>query len=351
MVDELLVSTAEKVFANTCTFDAIEAAERDAWAPGVWAALAEVGLPWVSVPESAGGVGGSLADALAVLTLAGRFAAPVPLAETGVLAGWLLASAGLAVGEGPATVAPGWPADSLRLDDAGRLNGVLHGVPWARAAERIVVLVAGSGGSQVAVVNPAATAITTHPNLAGEPRDTVHLDNVVPESLAPSGLSEQDYRRRGALTRVALAAGALGKAGELSLRYTSERKQFGQAVRRFQLVQAHLVHTAQDAELVAMACAAATAAVEAGAGDFEIATARAVTAAATQSATRSAHQAHGAMGMTREYPLHHFTRRLWAWRTEFGDEQCWNGVVFAAARAADPDELWYLIANGSRPNR
>ena len=24
------------------------------------------------------------------------------------------------------------------------------------------------------------------------------------------------------------------------------------------------------------------------------------------------------MGMTQEYPLHHFSRRLWSWRKEYG---------------------------------
>ena len=33
-----------------------------------------------------------------------------------------------------------------------------------------------------------------------------------------------------------------------------------------------------------------------------------------------AHQVHGAMGFTYEHSLHHSTRRLWAWREEFGNE-------------------------------
>src|SRR5262249_32261361 len=108
-VDPLLLETAERAFADTCTTGAIQAAERDGWAPAVWDAIAGIGRPWIGVPENAGGAGGSIADAVAVLGVAGRYAAPVPLAETGLLAGWLRASAGLPIGTGPATVVPGRP--------------------------------------------------------------------------------------------------------------------------------------------------------------------------------------------------------------------------------------------------
>src|SRR4029077_4450400 len=98
VTDPLLIETAGRLFSDTCTHRSIQAAEREGWAPGVWAPVAEVGLPWIAIPEAAGGGGGALPDALAVLRIAGRYAAPIPLAETGLLAGWLLAGAGLPVG-------------------------------------------------------------------------------------------------------------------------------------------------------------------------------------------------------------------------------------------------------------
>ena len=65
-----------------------------------------------------------MADGFAVLRVAGRFAAPVPLAET-LMAGWLLARAGIAVPSGPMTVAP-VHADghiALRADGSARRPG------------------------------------------------------------------------------------------------------------------------------------------------------------------------------------------------------------------------------------
>ena len=99
-VDPLLLDTAERAFADTCTHEAIQAAERDGWAPTVWDTAAGIGLPWIGVPDAAGGAGGTVADGVAVLGVAGRHAAPIPLAETGLLAGWLLAGQWAAGGRG-----------------------------------------------------------------------------------------------------------------------------------------------------------------------------------------------------------------------------------------------------------
>src|SRR2546430_917720 len=66
--------------------------------------------------------------------------------------------------------------------------------------------------------------------------------------------------------------------------------------------------------------------------------ARALLDDAVTSATRAAHQAHGAMGVTREYPLHHLTRRLWSWRDEYGSGRWWRewlGLELAAGGALE----------------
>src|ERR1700728_3128949 len=107
MTDSLLTDTVGEIFAAVCTDDALRAAERDGFAPQAWAAVAEAGLPWISVPEAAGGEGGDLADALGGLPLGGYHGLALPLAETGVLAGWLLAASGLRAARVPTTVTSG----------------------------------------------------------------------------------------------------------------------------------------------------------------------------------------------------------------------------------------------------
>jgi acyl-CoA dehydrogenase len=61
------------------------------------------------------------------------------------------------------------------------------------------------------------------------------------------------------------------------------------------------------------------------------------------------HQAHGAIGMTQEYPLHRWTRRLWSWRAEFGSAHFWSRQVGAAVRSRGPDGLWPMVSADPRP--
>jgi acyl-CoA dehydrogenase len=69
--------------------------------------------------------------------------------------------------------------------------------------------------------------------------------------------------------------------------------------------------------------------------------------AATVAAAAS-HQAHGAMGMTREYELGQLTRRLWSWRDEYGSERYWSRTLGRQLIDAGADGLWPAIAVGAR---
>jgi acyl-CoA dehydrogenase len=338
--DPLLVETVTRLFADTCTHEAIEAAEADGWAEGVWDPLAESGFPLVGIDEDVGGSGGDLEDLAEVLRQAGAHAAPVPVAEQG-LAAWLVVLAGLPLPEGVLTVVPGSPGDTLSLS-AGGLSGTAHLVPWARRADHVVALVDG-----FVVAAPASGLdIIPRTNLAGEPRDTVTFDGVAAET-ATSAVESTDLRRRGALTRALLMAGALDRMSRLTVEYTNERHQFGRPVARFQAVQQHLVWAAQDAAIANMAAQAAARQAGRGPAAFEIAAAKLIANQCATSATRACHQAHGAMGMTREYGLHHLSRRLWAWRAEYGTEHEWSTWLGRAAADLGPDQLYPLITAGS----
>jgi len=364
MTDSLLTDTVGEILTAVCTDDALRAAERDGFAPEIWSAVAEAGLPWISVPEEAGGEGGALADALAVLRLAGYHALPLPLAETGVLAGWLLAASGLQASRVPTTVVSGpdlvW--------SAGTVRGSARYVAWGRAAEHVVVLAQATGdnaaagaaadavtdGPVVAVFAVADLRVEPHVNLAGEPRDTVYFDGAAPLASAPAGpaVSAETLRRRGALTRVILMAGAAGRIRDITVRYTGERYQFGKPIGRFPGVQQHVVHVGQQAAMLEMAadlvCAAAAAdpGLTGQAAMFQVAAAKSIAADAATIATAAAHQAHGAMGMTQEYPLHNLTRRLWAWTREYGTGTQSADELGALVASAGADALWPAIASG-----
>jgi acyl-CoA dehydrogenase len=384
MTDSLLTDTVGEIFAAVCTDDALSAAERDGFAPQAWAAVAEAGLPWISVPEEAGGEGGDLADALAVLRVAGYHGLPLPLAETGVLAGWLLAASGLQASRVPTTVASGpdlvWSGETVR--------GSARLVPWGRAAKQVAVLAPATGGDpaaaaggrraadaadigpvvavgqraadtapdglMVAVFTVADLRVERHVNVAGEPRDTLYFDGAAPLASAPAGpgVSGPALRRRGALTRIVLMAGAADRIRDITVRYTGERHQFGKPIGRFPGVQQHVVNVAQQAAMLEMAAdlVCATAAADPGlagqAAAFQLAAAKSVAADAATIATAAAHQTHGAMGMTQEYPLHFLTRRLWAWTREYGTGTQSADELGAIVADAGADALWPAIASG-----
>ncbi len=349
MSDNELYSAAAKLFAAHSRWEDVGEAEATGWAQQLWNALEQSGFSDVPVPEELGGAGGSVADAVQLLRAAGAHGAPVPLAEAGLVGGWLLASAGLALPNGVRTVLP--PAVMRQLSlDGDRLFGTAPAVAWGHRAEHVIGLVDG-----VVVLAPGPAAPTGGPavsrgaNLADEPRDTVVFDGVpvTARADAPDGVTEQTLWERTALGRAALMAGAISAVAAMTLRYSGEREQFGRPIGQFQAVQAHLVTIHQQATVVASAIDGAVDAVELGRGGFEIACAKMLADRAAELVTAAAHQTHGAIGMTKEYPLHYLTRRLWAWRDEAGGHHRWADRLGAALVAAGPDALYPAIQSGS----
>lgn len=349
MTDTELHDVAAKLFDDYCGWEVVAEAESAGWAAGLWTVLGQTGFGDVPVPEEFGGAGGGVADAIALLHAAGAHAAPVPLAESGLIGGWLLASAGLALPGGVRTVLPSTATRQLRLDGE-RLFGTAPGVAWGHRAEHVVGLVDG-----MVILAPGPAAQGNRPqavravNLADEPRDVLHFDGVTvtAQISAPAEVNEQTLHERAALGRAALMAGALSAVADMTLRYSRERAQFGRPIGRFQAVQAHLVTIHQQATVVATAVAGAAAAAERGQGSFEIACAKLLADRGARLATQAAHQTHGAIGMTREYPLHCLTRRLWAWRDEGGGHRRWADRLGQALVAAGPDALYPAIQSGS----
>jgi acyl-CoA dehydrogenase len=342
-VDAALVASIDRLLVSSCTFDVVEQAERDGWCASVWDHLAEAGYPWVSIPEEAGGSGGSVTDALDVVRAVGRHAAPVPIAETSVLGGWLIAAAGFPLPEGALSVVP--DPRGLSVED-GRLRGSVV-VPWARHVHSVLALVDGPDGTLVVSVRPDQLTIAPRTNMAGEPRDQVEFDVVLDAALvapAPPGVDAEALRLRGCLSRAVLSAGALAMMSQLTVDYTHERRQFGRPVASFQAVQHHLVAVAEGALRASMAADVATRSLQAG-GDcwFEVAAARLVVDAAAVDATRAAHQAHGAMGVAREYRLHHFSRRLWSWRHEYGSAGAWRRELGRRVASSGADGLFPMV--------
>ncbi|MFF9481819.1 acyl-CoA dehydrogenase family protein [Streptomyces sp. NPDC014733] len=297
---------------------------------------------------------------------AGYRGAPGPLAETLLVARPLLAAAGLAVPDGPLTVATGpldvrfahvdtdsrvGPSGAAGTDDALRVSGTLHRVPWARAADAAVVLTEGPhGGPVIFVLEAAEWWQSAGANLAGEPRDDLVLREVtVPAERVrrvPAALVREAAWRSG-LARAALIAGAARRCVELTVAHTSSRRQFGRPLSRFQAVKQEEAKLVEEAALVTAAVEAAASALAApGSAEFPAWVAAAQAAASVAEITRIAHQLHGAIGFTELSPLHLATTRLWSWRDEDGGERSWQQRIGRYVLDGAGEQLWPRVTGG-----
>jgi acyl-CoA dehydrogenase len=61
---------------------------------------------------------------------------------------------------------------------------------------------------------------------------------------------------------------------------------------------------------------------------------------AAQVVAARVHQAFAAIGITEDHELHHFTRRLWAWRDEAGSDVTWASEIGRAVLERGGARLW-----------
>ena len=259
MTDNIIIDTATRIFADLCEPATVNAAEEGTWPKALWDALEESGLTLTWVPDTLGGAGAELLDGFAVLRAAGRANAPVPLAET-LMAGWLLAQAGIEAPAGPMTIAPIHADGNIELA-GGTLRGRARQVPFARNAGHIVVLARDNGTASVALV--PADAVRDQPGSRPCRRAARH------------GLVRRGECRRirsglrldmagivqfGAAVRAQQMAGALDHILDQSVQWSLDRVQFGRPIAKFQAVQHNLAQLAGE---VAAAGAAADGAAEA----------------------------------------------------------------------------------------
>jgi acyl-CoA dehydrogenase len=341
------VTAEERQALHDAVVDACGGADSPGWNPKAWKALDQMGVTSLSVSEAAGGGGADLSTAAVVLIALGSLGVSVPVAETGLMAGWLMERAGARLPEGIVTAAIG---DTLELHpDEGRwlVSGTLPRVPWARHADHAVVL-SRFESSRYAVVVPLSGAQLGHgTNVAGEPRDDVMLRAAAVPAADVYRLDGPelavDLLRRGAFGRSALMAGAAQGVYAYAARYAGERRQFGRPLSAMQAVQQLLAGLAAEASAMTVAAEAAAAADHDPAGSWTLDAARIRIAEAAGNVAAMGHQILGAIGFTDEHPLHHLTTRLWAWREEYGNDAAWSDRLGADLAGEDGASLWQRI--------
>jgi len=341
---KILEDSITRLFTDLVTREALTAIEESAWDDGLWHAAVELGLPQVLIGEARDGMGGGWMEAFIVARACGRQSVPVPVVEQ-MLAGWLCDQAGLLVPDGVAGLLVATvPAAALA---GGKANFSAARVPWGRRADFFVGI---AQDGHLVILDKAGTAVQPDANLAREPRDLVTFNGSPLLQRAAIAQPVDAVRWLGALLRSAQIAGAAAACLEMSVKYTSEREQFGRMLSQFQAIQHHLAEIAGEMAAVDMMALTAHLAFEARGlhgtarnARFDIAAAKCRASEAVEPITRLSHQVHGAIGFTYEYDLQFLTRRLWSWRAEFGAQGEWGQYLGEVAVAKGGDQLWHYL--------
>jgi acyl-CoA dehydrogenase len=147
--------------------------------------------------------------------------------------------------------------------------------------------------------------------------------------------SDIDLRAAEACLLAVQMAGAMTEVFKRTLQYANDRIQFGRSIGKFQAVQHQLSLMAEQTAAASMAARMACATSEPMPGPLASAVAKSRASEAAVLVCGVAHAVHGAIGITEEFDLQLFTRRLHAWRAQAGTESYWNERVGRALLAGD----------------
>ncbi|MEW4467747.1 acyl-CoA dehydrogenase family protein [Parasphingorhabdus sp. JC815] len=326
MIDTLgmVAETATKIYTDLCGRDVPHQAEAGTYPQDLWGALVENGLSLAWVSEDNGGFGADYAEVFGAIWASAQAASPVPFAET-LIANWLLDRAGLAPVEGSASFA------LLGGTDGAQPTA---DIPFGMHADQIVLFdeMPGDGESEIALFDNVAASRIAVDALSPDGATRFVFSGQRALASAKTNISRRAVEALVLTVRAVQMAAMIEAALDLSIAYVSEREQFGRPLSKFQAIQQQLAVAASESAAATMAATQAASSIALHKDDPEKAWHEAVVAKvqighSVEAVTVPFHQVHGAMGYTQEYDLHHYTRRLWAWRDEMGNEHHWSKVL------------------------
>lgn len=320
-MDDMLENMAARLFADRCTpalIRAVEAGSGGEQLAALWQELVTTGLCDSLVAEDKGGSGLCFAEILPVILLSGRYVLPVALAET-MLARALLADAGIAAPAGPIVLATAISAPTATVIETAM-------VPLAASAG--FALVEDGEGCALFALDPATLD-------RGPGRGSLSARLMLPCSAGLGRIASPPVPLRviAALLHAAKLSGAMKRLLEMTVDYGNTRIQFGRPIGKFQAIQHQLAVMAEHVSAAAIAVEAASPEQGFLPDPLRVAVAKERTSAAAVIVGGIAHAVHGAMGISEEYDLQLFTRRLQEWRTADGSESYWAGIVGRAILA------------------
>lgn len=305
----MFAEAIESILAEQCTPAFVRDVEGGASAQALAEVIADAGFHELMASEESGGGGASWRDLFDIAVLCGAYAVPLPLVQT--LAARAIVKVPQELPDGLLTFAP-----AIARGADGSVQAP-H-VPAARTASHVVA----ADGDQLLVL-PVAHAERLPSGVHASLAESLSWRAPTGARMASAVSSEQFYAL-GALLHAGLLAGAMKRAFDLTVTYANERVQFGKPIGKFQAIQHQLSVMAEHVAAARMAAEAAFAAGNPLPPVAACAVAKARSSEAAQLVASIAHAIHGAIGVTQEYDLQLYTRRLHEWRIAHGSEAHWN---------------------------
>jgi alkylation response protein AidB-like acyl-CoA dehydrogenase len=354
---DMIRDTLARFLADTHDFDSRQkrigsTTGRD---PGIWSALAtELGMLGASFSEDHGGLGGGALENQIIMEQMGEVIAVEPYLQTVVLGGGALKAVGgnmadavipqIIGGEVIIAFAYAEPQGrydlaNLRVtakkDGAGYIlnghKGVVYAAPWATH----LLVTARTGGSpreadgvSLFLIDAKLPGIVRrdYPTVDGFQASEVYFENVaIPGDalLGGEGAGLPIVERIVDEATVAVCAEACGVTRKLhtgTLDYAQQRKQFGQPIARFQVLQHRMVDMFMEVEQAVSMTTMATLKLDLPAADrmAAVSSCKAKVSRACKFVGQNAIQTHGGIGITQELAIGHYFKRATMIEGQFG---------------------------------
>jgi alkylation response protein AidB-like acyl-CoA dehydrogenase len=341
---EMLRELVRGVFADACPLTRVRELEDDpvGFARDVWAQLGELDLIGVMLPEAYGGSGMGALEGAVLYEELGRSLVPVPHFVSAMLSAGVILRGGddaqrsewlPQIASGAAILTPAWleprggfGPEGVRTvatpdGDGFRLDGQKWHVPFAAAADRLVVLARTGdavGDVDLFLVDPTGPGVTLEQQmtLASDTQYAVTLDGVtVPASarigVAGSGWASWDATMlEGIVLLAAQAMGGARHALEITTQYAKDREQFDKPLGAFQAIAHYLADASTAVEGGTILVHEAAWAWAQGLSLERLAPMAKLFACQTfRDTTAMAQQVFGGVGFTLEYDIQLYFRR------------------------------------------
>lgn len=331
----LLRDSVAKLFASESSCERVRHAEASGFDPELWQQIHLAGIPLMRVPESAGGLGSSLIDAMLVAEEAGRCLASVPFAET-LVANRLVAE----LGDGFQASALlervlSGAVVTLALDEVqGNETQV---VPGCSAAEAVLVL----AGEEIRIIDcQGKVKMAANQGCSALGRLALNEGHTVlasgPTARAAFTAAVEEWK----LLIASMVFGLARRGLEMAAEYSRERTAFGRPIGSFQGIAHRLADAITEVEGAQLLNWRTAWAISRGDREAPALVSMAFwwASRAASSAMAAALHTYGGYGMSMEYDIQLFYRRAKAWALPAGDPQ--RELHRAAERlwgAAGPD--------------